>query len=439
MYSKKKMIKIDFAYTSLLSFYNNLKYNNSRSLSINSLDSFIKVFPKKLYSHLQAVIPNFNDYKEDSIREENRNKLIKVYYDHDVLINNYGELFDFTNEQITLKDNISLEVLEELIDNLNPDIYTDAIFVSSYDSECKETLGINLIKNRILEYVQNEIRLELLYDEYIKGDIVVIEEINRLKRVRNDFLGEIISKGIDFIDFYSNESSSLIDERIQIPIDYYPVDTKYELYEVEDNFIDEIISDPYMYAIFYDFSLAYFRISHNLDYLISYSIELDEDKDLDKSLKELIKKNNIKKGGFTYSVIPDWELAFYMSYIKKLNEIQNEFGINEKLQKSIARLMYILDDSALNLLDEKSFNKQYSKIKIDECDFSWWETLIMVSIMDIFEREQDETEIMKKIALISTYYSLTNEEEILVLLGNYTKNPNYKKYMSFIRGKTLQK
>ena len=132
--------------------------------------------------------------------------------------------------------------------------------------------------------------------------------------------------------------------------------------------------------------------------------------------------------------IEEEEFAFYIVYIKKLNDLIAE-GRSELIVVR-NRLLYLLDDIKYCLFIEENFNKMYEKAlsyKLEEESFDFFAEEAKYFIIDVFEGNADKT--LEKLLFTSTYYQLTKDEEVVEILNKYNKDIRYQEYSQIIFGK----
>lgn len=130
------------------------------------------------------------------------------------------------------------------------------------------------------------------------------------------------------------------------------------------------------------------------------------------------------------------DLAFYLTYINKINSYMKKYGENPDLINTKNRLLYALDMPDLNLYDEENFKKALTEATNNDFDEDDYEFIIdEVSFMadEVFITPQNEFTI-KKLLFISTYYALTKDKTIVDILMRHFEHENFSTYMEIIFG-----
>ena len=461
-----KNYNLDLSYYILLVMYENLVINNSRKIKINKIkDTFYDYIEE-----LENIFDMKNDISEKIIINDND--------DFDTLIDKYKGIFDIVENDIILDESISEKDLESLLQQNIKDKTINIETLSStiiMNNKIKRKLDFTKIKRMFLNYLEIEKKIEKCYSLIKEGNIDKKEELIMLLEKRNTFYYNIISKGNEYLYASQIEATSIEEED---PYNNnYPFDEKYvEIYE-NDEFekmteelefmysIDEILHDPYMYAIFSDVPLALSRIdedSNNL--LLKYDLLLplrNLEERFDNLYTNDIRENTYETNSYIYTTRKENEKYFFMVYIKKLEELKEYFNNTMEYENTKYRLIYLLDDYKTFLLDDNNFEKELLRLEIaieddkdkdkiffkinqneirlrDLDEFDWWKNLAIASIEELFNN-QDKNIKVKKLALINTYYSLTNDRDIIDELMKYNNQNNFFKYYSIIRNNGYQK
>ena len=423
---------IELSFYILLVMYKNLEINNSKTIKVNKIKKTIKEY----INELQEIVDNRFDVDK---------KIIFDYYDDTNKINKLNGLYTIKNGRIILNNEIDEKRLEEeLIKYFDSDeIYNSAIAAIDMNEKLKQRLGFTRIKEKFLIYKEIEDNIESLYN-----DNKYSYELDKLLEERNKFYQHILSKKDDYISICQEEGTSIDDNN---PYNNnYPYNKKYEdIFNEEDELdynedeydedeiefmysVDETLHDPYMYAIFTDYPLSSSRIEEDLNNLILLN---NDDKNVISTKRNVIEK------------------YFFMRYIKELEELSYTFNIND-YEKTKNRIIYLLDDYKTKLLDKDNFNKEYERLEyiivsknkelyfnddiIDIDNIEWWKDLVIASIEELFNEDKESLK-LKKLALIKTYYSITNDLAIVNELKKYSSKKDFLKYASHIMSKGYQK
>lgn len=429
-----KEVNISSGYTTFLAFLMNFRFNNSRTLSISALKKYRPVF-------LDKFEENFN-------RDLTQNKqiIISKLDDFGEFLNEYKQYFSINGDEIALNDDATIRDIEKILENFKTPDHNKAIFTIAYDNEIKDILKLDGIKKNILKFSEFEVRIEKYYNGIQNLNSDYYSRLNLLLQERNSFYYNLLIKGEDFLYDCQAELDTI--ESPNHPYDsFYPIDEKHRIEEdvildLDDHPVEEVLCDIYFYAIFTNTSLALMRIDediNNLNWHHSFVLPAQNpDSSYQERLATDIRENAYLKGNFVYTNRRPEEELFFLTYVKEINKLQKLYGANQELNNSKTRILYLLDDFSANLLQEDSFEKHYQKVNKnldEEDDFEWYKVLIMALIPEIFDKKYDNNLTLKKLALISAYYSLTDDKEIIEKLDKYNDSPMYNEYSSFIKGK----
>ncbi len=306
-----------------------------------------------------------------------------------------------------------------------------------------------------------------------------------------------ITEDYDYIkeSFYTkNKETYPIDNNLYKNSDYY------ENIAWLCNPIQESIEDTYQYAIFSDFSLYKHKVSeifcqlsfmslvgnNNSNNNPDNNLDFDIDEFLSNVEKEDLEKEN--KNRESYAVLNnnalEEEFIFWLTYIHKINEyLVNNYDKN--LVKVKNRLLYLLDDVSKCLYIDENFETiyeeamekleelkdEYEEKKLEDLVYSGYYKYLAAEDEDedyLDEEEYDdedysdedglygylgkeskyliydcflgrEYKVVEKLLLISTYYSLTNNEKIEEILDSFEDHPKYSIYKDIIMGKNYGK
>lgn len=421
-------INIKLSFYIILVLYKNLLINNDRKIK---KDKILKTIDRYI-DELQYVYNNRFDLDE---------AIFINYIDNTHELSKYNNLFNINNKFIELNDNINIDDLEEELNSYfeSYDTYNTVLSIIDMDVDLKKELGFTKIKELFSRYKSTEDKIEKYYINGISNN-----KLKELLKQREFFYRKIISNDEDYLWICEEEGTS-IDDKDPYE-DNYPFDSKYdEIYnddneleyddevyteeEIENMFmVDEILHDPYMYAIFSNYPLSSSRIEEDINNIIIHNEE----------------ENNTST---PRSIVDKY---FFMTYINELDELVKIYNKDE-LNITKNRLLYLLDDYKTNLLDKNEYNKEYNRIKIllsrqniydndiiDRNNIEWWKDLVMASIDELFNND-DEILKLKKFALIKTYYSITKDMDIIMKLKGYSNNINYIKYKSLLNSKIYEK
>lgn len=440
-----KNFNLKYGYTTFLAFLMNLRFNNSRKMKLSVIEEYPKVLVEELNKRFKD-----SEYHFTFINDlESLDKFLDDCYD----------IFEVRGDTIYLRDDTtSIDELDRILALLNEpysDICKDLI---TYNDRLKECMELKLKKS----VYKSKLFFEgLMYSYYIKfamgsGKKDFKTLIRNYLEYRNNFYKNLVlSDRTSLIDFDSE--NNIFENEELYP--NYPLDKKinyYKIFKDADNTVNNILMDPYMLTIFDENSKpAKYRIYKDCTTLLGKYHEEEEFKNEIEYKQRVFpmiayEKLMCNKLNFTPRV---WEeKLFYLDFINNLDKLQEKYGKNEDLELTKYKLIYLLDDVNCNLMDdnnrEKEYNRVYdryfnndeSKTRTEDIinyslDFYWYQVLALAFVIDLFENDlYDEGLIYKKLAFIKTYYSLTNDEEIIKLFNDRKDDPRYFEYASFIKG-----
>jgi len=439
VYSVKKIVKkidVPFTYTVLVAFSSLLKYEDKREIDIETLVKYRDcLLSNALNEHLQfspneIVLINPLDLKNNLSFPDN--------------------MFYMKGHTLILKDEYDLDYLLKSIKDFDVYIHSEIDFVSRYNKQCKNLLGISKISKSIMKYLKTELELEKCYSilPFTVGQCE--DKIKELLLKRNSFYGDIILKNSYNLDCYQTELFDLMKKQDDVYLEKSPIDKEFLAnnlhYDIEDEDfvpVSQVVDNSYIRAIFDSNSLAFSRINEDITNLY-FNFSIDNcDNDYNSVVSITTRENFKDYGCFVYTDTSNDELLFYMCYIRKINEIMSLYGSNDDLKKTLGRLLYLIDSIGYKLYDGNSFNEFYNHLlgEYNNCSsdafmdiFYYWKSLAYFFIEEIFNVKSDDVLVYKKIALISCYYELTHDKHIVDLLTKYSDNENYFKYYKLIVG-----
>lgn len=438
-----EVIDIPFEYTTILAFSMLVRYQSQYSISINTL----KEYRNELIAELKKVLERENDKKLINIKSiDEEEELIN-------LLSNYSNIFKIESNDLNIESKIKLKELDNIIQTFRQSNYNDFVFRLSFKDRFKEILDLDTIKNNVKKQIKSEEELEKNYLFYGNGNIEYQSKIEELLTKRNIFYANILNNGVNSLEDYIAESLT-IDES-DVYQNSYPFDLKlyekkldsndleFEIFDLEDK-----LYDSFFYAIFDDLSLGKSRFLDDINNLEFYYTTMNYSKnqtEFSKLVNKHILTNARNLGSFVYTYIPDSEMLFYMTYIKKLDHLIENGEQNSEFLKIKNKLLFLLDNIGLKLFVKEKFEEHYNNrinllndcsFEDRTCEFNWYQTIAKYFIVDIFEGINNDSLLLKKITFISTYYELTCDEKIINLFNKYLDSPNYFKYYQLIFNET---
>ncbi|MBQ6285754.1 MAG: hypothetical protein IJK67_05590 [Bacilli bacterium] len=454
----KETYNINYGYTTFLAFLMYLRFNNSRKIEIEILLKY----PELLLEALKGS------------EKDNYNIIMGIddnsFYD---FLKLNKEIFTIDDKYVCLNEKVSINDLNRVLETYNFPFTSSAIHVIRFDNSLKESLKLNGIRDTLNKFYNVEDKIKSYYLSYAYGldKPNYPEKIKILLEKRNDFYSKLALRSKDYVGDCHSEVSTIDREN---PFEYfYPVDNEIdydEMFPDAINLVDEVLNDVYMFTIFIETSnpskYRMYEDVNGLDLKYAYNIDVGTNDEYRREFKKRVMKNSIQTGKLIFTPRTRSQMLFYLGYIKCINELLDKLGDNEELKLIKYKLIYLLDDNSLNLINEDNIDreydrlykkyleeKQYSKeeayetfdenddINIDPFELDWFQVLIKAFIIDLFEGQlYDEMLTYKKLAMIRTYYLITKDEEIMNLMNNYSDHPKFWEYMKYIRnGKQLIK
>ena len=433
-------IDIPFAYTTLVAFNALLKYEGRREIDVDVLIKYRNLLiPNALKAHKEIV--------------DNEDIFVKsIDYSKEVLLP--SDMFYLKGHTLILKDNYTVDDLEKKINDYDVYLDSDIDFVSRYNTECKNLLGISKISKEIIEYYKKEIEIEDCYFKLAAGYDEYKDKMKELLLQRNSFYGNIVLKSKSNLDCFQTEMFYLAKKDNRIYVDGYPIDMEFLEknihYDIENGDllpITQVLRNPYQQAIFDNNSMAFDRIKEDINNLY-FDYRIDNcDNNYEEVVSKIVTDNFKEHGNFIYTNTPHDEMLFYMVYMKKLDEIMELYGKSANLLKVKVQLLYLMDSISYSLYEPSNFEKYYDvfskEIAIYDSEtlmeiFSYWKNEAYYFLEELFSGKNDNDDLIyKKIALVATYYELTHDEKIIELLSKYNTNENYFKYYKLIVGSNL--
>lgn len=440
-----------YDYINILAFKHLYKYENKKSISIEALHKFRSELIKDIIQHykeqpwwMRAKIKRedddelsfddeFNDdgfsyedeFDDDELDDDElsfegideNKKLIKF-------INKYKDFFYMENQQVILKDHISYAELLSLKSTLEKEQKIPYIVDSAeYVPELKKILNIHTINKVIKDYLQMEQQLEEKYSQlYTKNDNDQLRKnIEKLLNIRATFYIRLSTLPLQILDAFRISS---LDSDCDTPdYEHSPINmalwTQSDYYD-EENFtsdLDDRIYDIYQFAIF------------------GKPINILANKKLSEDLDQNIVGD--EKTPFTFDFDPlKEEWIFHLVYLDKLNKYMAKYGKEESLLSAKRRLLYALDRPDKKIFKEENYKQELEDLnlsEIDEDSFEFFQDEYLFLADEVFEKDQDENTV-KKLLLLSTYYDLTKNEEIVEIIDEHKHHEAYNAYYQIVFG-----
>lgn len=433
-------IDIPFAYTTLVAFNTLLKYEDRREIDVDVLIKYRNLLISNALKAHKEIVDNEDIFVKS------------IDYSKEILLP--SDMFYLKGHTLILNDNYTVDDLEKKINDYDVYLDSDIDFVSQYNTECKNLLGISKISKEIIEYFKKEIEIEDCYFKLAAGYDEYKDKMKELLLQRNSFYGNIVLKSKSNLDCFQTEMFYLAKKDNRIYVDGYPIDMEFLEknihYDIENGDllpITQVLRNPYQQAIFDNNSMAFDRIKEDINNLY-FDYRIDNcDNNYEEIVSSVVTDTLREYGNFIYTATPHDEMLFYMVYMKKLDEIMDLYGKSADLLKVKVQLLYLMDSISYSLYEPTNFEKYYdifsNEMAIYDSEtlmeiFSYWKNEAYYFLEELFSGKNDNDDLIyKKIALVTTYYELTHDEKIIDLLSKYNTSENYFKYYKLIVGNNL--
>lgn len=439
-------IEVPFNYINLLAFLTLLKYENKRGIKIDTLQKYHQIL-------LEEVIKDYNTKNVTYYGEfDNWKGKINFFIDEQNNLNNFlnefSHMFYIENDTIYLYDEISYEeLIQQEVEMRKEQCISNRFALASNSNRLFDLLNINKIKSVIEKYIKIEQEIEKTYFKLNHSDDNEIKQkLTKLLFMRAIFLINICQNTDHIIDAFRLESSRIHESDSSYEYSKPPIDLelwKQSNYYDEDDIgdIDDRIYDIFQYAIFGKTSLVSGKTNEMLQNLYFYGDKNNSQSELleDYFSEDLTFGENFDNDNDnTYYIVDNEEtdLAFYLTYLHKLNEYIKKHGESADLIDTKNRLLYALDMPKLCLFKQGNFIQELEKTKefdLEAEDFDFVEDEVRFMADEVFMAETDENTI-KKLLFISTYYELTKDKKIVRILNKHSNNDNFATYSDIIFG-----
>lgn len=432
-------MEVPFDYLCILALQRLLKYENIRKINISTLSKYIESIKKefiKSFSNGQIA------HNEKGIKRKFKFNDFDFNQKLNDLLNNYEDILHIDNNSIVLEDNIDCEMLEGILDEFNVSSRFKLVF---FEGDNRKILDINSIMNVLKEYNLFEKKLEESYLNLpFKTDIKkTISTLKSLMIFRELFLYKLKSLSETELECYYDESNELVN-LTQNDYDKYPINKAFwykSMYydsRVPDE-IDDILYDMYFYSIFGDDNISSLKINSEINKI--YLNALDYSENIDYLFQEYLEEiPDIDSDNFmddeNYEIdITDEELdyLFYLTFIRKIDEFMNKYGLSTDLIIKRQRLLYSIDTSDYCLYDENNIDKLLNELKgrVESVRLPMYEILMCFLTEEVFKEPTDNNTITK-LLLISSYYDITKDEKIKMLFSKNSNNKFYDLYEKIV-------
>lgn len=477
------MKDIPYLLTTLIAHTLVLELDNRRNVKVNDLIKFRHLLFEKYLEEYQKYGDcvagekwegNISFAQVDDLKEI-KNLLIE-----------YPEIFYLKDDSLWIHENIDLIYLKTLL----KDKFSSLYYKFNQYTELKtirNSLGIvkiyelgDSINNQLQKI---EMNLEKAYQDLdnsqhlikpllaqlfviltnitTNAPILIREYINI---INSDDQITTITEDYDYVaesSYTKNNEIYPIDNNLYQNSDYYE-----NMAESFCNTIPENIEDIYQYAIFGSNNLYEDKILRTFGQLNFTYLLNDENNSDDRNIDEEFAKENDNNFAILNNNALDEEFIFWLTYVHKIKEyLANNY--DENLVKVKNRLLYLLDDISKCLYIEENFENIFEQamIKLEEIKAEYEEDIDEdeyeddVDFDDEYEEDDSiysdlineakyliydcflgrEYKVTEKLLFVSTYYYLTNNEQILEILAKFENHPKYSLYKDIIIGKNYDK
>lgn len=444
-------IEIPFLYTTLLAFHLVKRYDDRSYIKVSDLFNYRKRLLEKALEDYEnddnPYLVGTDDWEGDIEFEEIDEKDAL----REMLAEN-SSLFTLENGILFIDEKLDATQIIKLM--LDFDVSHNR-FVH-YNKELLNILGVYKIfddMNRIKKFGhQLEQKIEAAY-----SGVVLSPNLKQLLYSRFLFMLNTCISNKTLVNNYGGVAN-FDEEGIVIDEDYdyyenseytkagedYPIDRKlYESSDFYESFMDNLnpiqqnLEDAYQYAIFGRKPIFDLNFHNHFDALYIQNVfDTDRNSEVSDDDEYLTGVEVDSKFACFNFNINDEEFAFYIIYVKKLNDLIDAGRTEYVISRN--RLLYLLDDIKYCLFIPENFDVQYEKATMydgDEDSFIFFSDEAKYFIQDVFEGNAGKT--MEKLLFTSTYYQLTQDEDVVKILGEYRENPRYASYSKIILGDQL--
>lgn len=435
-------IEIPFDYINILVFSILLKYENKRSIKIDTLAKYHHMLLKEVFKVYESGEVEFGGEadqwagKIEFVAGENDNI--------DNFLSNYSHLFYRKGDLICLYDHVEYSELINKEKEIRDDQNISHRFFAASSNDCLlDLLNVGKIRTVIEKYVDIERDIEKCYSllNQTNSSDENIRQLMKLLFTRALFFNNVCQNPRYVLDAFRLESwrvyqadSTFRYSKLPIDLDLWKDSEYYVDWENDIGDIDDRIYDIFQYAIFGETSLIYKKMKEMLTNLYFSG---DPKQNFEVCLDAFGGKFDDQNTYYAISTEEN-DLAFYLNYLAKLNKYMGKYGETPDLLQTKNRLLYALDMPSLGLYDEANFEQQlvsYQNFEFDEEDFDFLAAEIRFMADEVFMVEPDANTV-KKLLLISTYYELSEDDEIKDIVNSHNDDDNFEFYSEIIFGET---
>lgn len=466
-----------FDFIMYLAFRTVLIYENKRSLTIEQLHNYrIKLCEKHSEYHSQFIDYDDEEFEENLCFFHLSNMNMTMAQENQYFlefISNNNELFFYKDGIINLRDGVTYEDLNRASFEL--DSYSDrddkiicGELIAMHDCvECLDILEAKKIKDFVYKIIDNEKKIERAYQIYTGIELEQnIQKLLAHVKYRLALIGNLKDDKMRcyhrVIDSYGSTDLDSKGQDILLLSECLKKNDKF--YNLSSKYIDYILSNKFQRAIFETDTLVYDRLNDAMDaiwshrkpdvqmemelidpeatYLLmeaymeqaeTFDDEFEDDDEIDyDDYDEEDDMNRIE----IYLHDKKINMAFYLNYINCVNEFSKKCGINDDLENSKNRLLYLLDGYGDNLYKDENFKNALNNVSMDEIDykddFNDFYIISRLFLVDILEGWIDDDMTLKKMLFVSAYYDLTKDKRIKRVINKYKKTEIGEKVTTII-------
>lgn len=468
-----------FGFIMYLAFQTILNYEDKPKLTIEELHNYrITIWKKETDGKLSVHNQTTYQQRLAELLKLNLNMSnIEEQNMFTIFLKNNSDIFTYSKGIISIKQGISLDKVRNLKfesdDNTTKDdIKISGELISNSDClECLKILNITKIPDEVKKIVRVEKAVEDSYQNYQDlnaqnqiriGNYLIAAQISRISKMEKDKIDKYtkVIRHMQSIPDAKGDAFYLLSDYIQENDEFYKA----------NDYIDYELRNKFQRAIFDTNVLAYNQLSEYIDLLWMYrnpleqieEIPLDEEESFEEQneyelencdYKDEFDDEEYSPEDFDLECVEDLyeteldeieeyklnekiNLAFYLNYIKTLEQYQNQYGNNEILERAKRRLLYTLNSTRFNLFEEENYQEKLSEISIDDFDykedfFSFY-VISRLFLIDILEKWIDDEYTLRKLLFIQTYYDLTNDIRIKRIIDKYQKTDIGIKVKTFV-------
>lgn len=441
-----------YNYITLTAFEHLYKYENKKSISVETL----KLFRSELLKEVLDIYKNGKDHNYLQERDQWQGEISFTEIDEDIalkiFLEEYEDYFYLDNGIVYVYEEVSFDDLSELVGQIRVREQVPNRFDIIEDTKkLRDILGISTFDKLINEYSKIEKKLQNLYYKLFTPDDSekLRKKIKALLFLRFNFFNQLSKMPPYRVDAIRIASSNYYSENDTATYDKYPIDLNLWKSEFEDpddflSDIDDRVYDITQYAIFGKAKNVLYmsKINEDIDqfYMTNIGIESSEEIDPTKDYTDVIETDMLAQEQFEddFAEHPEnfakfhdptdefWVL--YINYLNNLNRFMDIYGASDELLFAKRRLLYALDKPTVMLFDENNFKSAYEatkSIELNEEPFNFFLEEIYFMALEAFIIPSNEYTI-RKLLFVGTYYNLTKDQELKRIIEACSNDPRFE-------------